>query len=683
MTGVGPRTNPPTAVRTREDWAALADRLLLGVRPYRSPGGALVTLPGAPGGYGTAVDGLEGFARTFLLAGFRLAGERGEDPLGLAERYAAGLAAGTDPSSPERWTRPDEHGQAKVEAASLALILDLTRPWIWDRLDDGVQQRVVEYLAPVVGDEDYPRTNWLWFRVVVETFLRSVGGPWSADDVEADLARHESFVHADGWYSDGAGRGFDHYVGWALHLYPVLWARMQGAADLAAHRRDTDVARLDRFLQDAVRLVGADGGPLVQGRSLTYRFAAAAPFWAGALAGVPSTPPGLLRRAASSVVGHFVERGAPGDDDLLTLGWHGPWRPLAQRYSGTGSPYWASKGLLGLALPADHPVWTTPEEPLPVERADQFVAVTAPGWVVSGTVADGVVRVVNHGTDHAEPGADTGDSPLYARLGYSTATAPLLDADAWRSPLDQSVVLLDDAGRATHRTGMTLLGARVERSGTAARPVDVGVAASRAHAHWVDVDPAAEAHGSGLQGVAVPAGVVRTVSLVRGAWEVRCVRVEDLTAERRVVALRCGGWPVAGAAAVGGAHPGAARVVADGLTSTVVALAGDDAGQAVRAGVHEASDASPLGARAAVPWLSVPARPGRWWVVAVGLEGTVRTDGPAPTDGDGPTAGTAPAAGTTPVDGANPGEGATPTADLVADRVVVTWPDGARTVHAL
>ena len=36
--------------------------------------------------------------------------------------------------------------------------------------------------------------------------------------------------------SDGFERSYDHYVGWALHLYPVLWARMQGAADLAAGR---------------------------------------------------------------------------------------------------------------------------------------------------------------------------------------------------------------------------------------------------------------------------------------------------------------------------------------------------------------------------------------------------------------------------------------------------------------
>ena len=46
----------------------------------------------------------------------------------LADWYATGMAAGTDPASPERWVRLDEHPQAKVEAASIALILDLTRP---------------------------------------------------------------------------------------------------------------------------------------------------------------------------------------------------------------------------------------------------------------------------------------------------------------------------------------------------------------------------------------------------------------------------------------------------------------------------------------------------------------------------------------------------------------------------
>ncbi|KQY24155.1 hypothetical protein ASD16_00895 [Cellulomonas sp. Root485] len=582
-------------IRTREQWAALADEMLLAVRPYASPSHALITLPGAPGGYGTAVDGLEGFARTFLLAGFRLAGERGADPLNLAEHYAAGLAAGTDPSSPERWVRPEEHGQAKVEAASLALILDLTRPWLWDGLDAGVQERVVDYLSSVVGDRGYPRNNWLWFRIVVETFLRSVGGPWSAEDLEEDLALHESFARADGWFSDGDQRSYDHYVGWAMHLYPVLWARMQGAS-LTPERQARDVARLDRYLQDAIRLVGADGSPLLQGRSLTYRFAAAAPYWAGAIAGVPSTSPGQLRRAASSIVTHFVQHGAPDEDGLLTLGWHGPWRPLAQSYSGTGSPYWAAKGMLGLALPADHPVWTAAEEPLPVEVADDLVAVAAPGWIVSGTHDDGIVRVVNHGTDHAFEGSLDGDSPLYARLGYSTATAPLLDEEAWAEPFDQAVVLVDADGRSTHRSGMTLLTCEV---------VDgVGTAASRSEAHRVDVDPSVQTHGSGLVGTSVVVGTLTIVSVVRGAWEVRAVCVDDADPG---LTVRSAGWPVSGEPAVL-TH----GVRGDGLTSLLVADGLDTE-------VRLDKDASPLGTWTATPWVSTPVVAGSWWVTAVCL----------------------------------------------------------------
>ncbi|MFF1527941.1 DUF2264 domain-containing protein [Cellulomonas sp. NPDC058312] len=608
-----------SSARTRQDWLALADRLLDGARPYASPGRARITPPGPAGGYGRDVDGLEGFARTFLLAGFRLAGERGADPTHLAQWYAEGLAAGTDPHAPDRWVRLEEHPQAKVEAASIALVLDLTRPWIWDRLSPRVQEQVVDYLAPAVGDDTYPRINWVWFRTVVQTFLRSVGGPWSADDVAADLATHDTFARPDGWMSDGAERSYDHYVGWALHLYPVLWARMAGAEGLRPEAaRRADVAHLDRYLTDAVHLVGADGSPLLQGRSLVYRFAAAAPFWVGAMAEVPSVSPGLLRRAASGVVGHFTDAGAPDDRGLLTLGWHDAWPRLAQSYSGPGSPYWASKGLLGLALPADHPVWTAPEEPLPVEQADTLRAVRAPGWLVAGTRADGIVRVVNHGTDHALPGSTAGDSPLYARIGYSTATAPLLDDAAWTDPLDGSVVLLDAAGRASHRTGFDVVGEPRTADG-------VGVAASRARAHWLTPAASQEQHGSGLAGAASPAGTLFVVSLVRGPWELRLVRVED--AVPAAVRLRVGGWPVTGA-----------------LVSAVDVLRGGPA----TSGVDRRTDAGPLGDPVHVPWAEVAVDPGTWVAALVTLAGTP-----------------VPSTATLAVDAAT----ATSTA-------AVTWPDG-------
>jgi hypothetical protein len=595
---------------TRPDFAALADRMLVAAGRHASPSQALITLPGVPGGYGTAVDGLEGFARTFLLAGFRVAGEQGRDPLNLLERYADGIAAGTDPSSPERWVTPKEHGQAKVEAASIALILDMTRPWLWDGLDAGVQERVVAYLAQVVGDEDYPRTNWVWFRIVVEQFLASVGGPWSPADIESDLAVHESFAREGGWYCDGEERSYDHYCGWALQLYPILWSRMTGAAELAAPRLPAYTERLDRFLLDAVRMVGADGSPLIQGRSLTYRFAAAAPFWVGAYAETTALDPGLLRRAAAGIVKHFADRGAPDEDGLLTLGWHHPWRRLAQRYSGTGSPYWAAKGMLGLALPADHPVWTSVEKPLPVEQADQLAVIAAPGWALASTPGDGVVRVHNHGTDHANVGDRVGDSPLYARLAYSTATSPLLSEEGWDAPLDQSVSLLDADGRATHRTGFEAL--------DVAQPAGAAVLASRARCHWVDPDRSAPDHGSGRRGTALDAADVMTVSVVRGAWEVRCVHVDpsDAPGWPDVVALRVGGWPITdGESQLTHADPDCASAVGE-HTSSVANLDGF-----TEAGVHRSRDATPLGAWTATPWLQARPRARAWSIAALALNG--------------------------------------------------------------
>lgn len=631
---------PTRRAWSREDWVAYADRLLDAAWRHASPGGGRIHFPGVEGGYGRDVDGLEGFARTLLLAGFRIAGARGVGVDDLITRVRRGVAAGVDPGAPDRWVRPDEHGQAKVEAASVALVLDLTRPWVWDGFDAVTRQRVIDWFSPVVGDDGYPHNNWVWFRIVVQTFLRSVGGPWSPDDIAADLARHDSFVREDGWLSDGDDRSYDHYVGWALHTYPILWSRMTGAGDLARGRTAGDIARLDRFLDDALAMVGADGSPLVQGRSLIYRFAAAAVFWIGAIAEVPSHAPGRLRHAAESVVRHFADRGVPDAAGVLTMGWHGPWRTLAQSYSGPGSPYWAVKGLMGVMLPADHPVWAAPAEPLPVEEGDVLRAVRSPGWIVSATRDDGIVRVVNHGTDHAVTGQVVTDSPLYTRFGYSTATAPLLDEQAWREPLEQSVTLVDRDGRATHRAGMRLRGVTIDDSSC-----EVGVASSSGEVHVITGEPLTRNHGSGFGGAARRIGAVRVDSLVRGSLEIRLVRIEELAADAAPegLLLRVGGWPVAGDAPQVEVDGAAAEVVAGGLVSGIRSFSGGVARVASRA------EASPMGSMSAVPVLEFEVRVGRTVVVAVELRGTA-VDVPRDVE-----------------------------VTVERDEVAVIWPDGCRT----
>lgn len=653
MTDLQQSTSAPAGIGsgwTRADWLTYADRLLGTARTYASPGNGRILFPGAEGGYGRAVDGLEGFARTFLLAGFRIAGARGEGTEELAEFYRRGVVTGVDPHAEDRWVRLEEHAQAKVEAASIALVLDMTRPWIWDRLDAVTQQRVIDYLAPVVGDDTYPKTNWLWFRVVVQTFLRSVGGPWSADDIAHDLALHDALVRDDGWISDGFERSFDHYVGWALHVYPVLWSRMQGADELADGRTAGDVARLDRFLQDAVALIGADGSPLLQGRSLIYRFAAAAPFWAGAIAEVPTVPLGRLRTAAEAVVRHFASRDVPAADGILTMGWHHEWRHLAQSYSGPGSPYWAVKGLLGIALPADHPVWSATAEALPIATADDLRVVRAAGWVVSGTRADGIVRIANHGTDHAAEGSMVGDSPLYARIGYATAAAPLADLRAWDEPLEQSVTLVDAEGRATHRAAMELIDVRVQDD----EGGRVGMSASVSRAHWITPRPSAHRHGSGVEGDVEPAGTVTVHSLLRGPWEVRLARVESLAdgVDAGSLTLRVGGWAIAADSVVHDAGDAGAWVSGNGLRSSIRPLLGAAVGA-----IETRPDASPLGAEAAVPITTQPVAVGEWTatlleLTADDLAADARADVALASDGIGTT-------------------------------VTVTWPDGTATTSRL
>lgn len=85
----------------------------------------MINLPGPASRSGERSDGLEGFARTFLHAAFRMSqSDRGD----LAEWYATG----TDPRSPER-------AQAKVEAASIAwfagLVLPVDHP-VWTDVEE-------------------------------------------------------------------------------------------------------------------------------------------------------------------------------------------------------------------------------------------------------------------------------------------------------------------------------------------------------------------------------------------------------------------------------------------------------------------------------------------------------------------------------------------------------------------
>lgn len=534
----------------RTHWAAVADHLLHGAARYASPEGASVVLPG-PRAH--AVTGLEGFARTFLLACLRIgSGDRPD----LVERAARALHAGSCRGAVESWPRLQPHGQEVVEAAAIALGLHLSRDHLWDLLDEQTRDQLVDWLGGGRGSCGADN-NHVLFPALLQAFLGSVGAPHDPTEVDRALTRIEDFYVGDGWYTDGVGRRFDHYSGWAMHLYPLLIARM---SDLPAMQQ-LYAQRLARFLEDYQHLVGPSGAPVHQGRSLIYRWAVTAPFWLGAMSGVSPLSHGQTRRLTGGVLKAFVDRGVV-DDPILVDGWFRPFAPLAQGYSGPGSAYWVSKGFLGLLLPAEHPLWVAREEPVDTDTGDVSRVLAAPGWLVHSTTDDQVLRLLNHGSD----GHPRRDDDHYRRLAFSDRTGPEVGAMVRDNVVD---VVVD--GEPAQHTG--LLARRVLPLGAASRYVlDVG--------RDVTVD---------------------VVSVLVQRAEVRVARVRGAVG----LPLRLSGWALAGEdpPRAGSDEHQAWAVAADGLTSVVVPLlAGTPA-------LHRSKGTNAFGTHSAVPSAEVAAAP--------------------------------------------------------------------------
>ena len=287
------RISPYTGL-TRDHWCAYADYLLRSAHRHATEDHANLYLPGATSAYGRKSDSLEAFARTFLLASFRIAGDP-EGTAWLADWYAKGLDAGTNPANPDRWPTPGELDQAKVEAASLAVGLALTRDVLWDRLPQRVKEQLVAWFETVIG-EAYPPINWVWFQIVVECSL-----PAWADGTRMRTSTPDwpSTIRCTAATAGlpTAGARVRPLCGLGVPVYPQLLQLMAPEDPRVKARAQLDGERLAEFPGRRRPPGGGDGAPLVQGRSLIYRFAAAAPFWEGQFVRHTPLAPGVTLAA--------------------------------------------------------------------------------------------------------------------------------------------------------------------------------------------------------------------------------------------------------------------------------------------------------------------------------------------------------------------------------------------------
>ncbi len=155
----------------------------------------------------------------------------------------------------------------------------------------------------------------------------------------------------------------DYYIPFAMHFYSLIYAKLMGDEDPERATLFRDRATI--FAKDFLHWFTADGAALPFGRSLTYRFAQGAFWGALAFADVEALPWGEIKGLYLRHLRHWFGKPIFTSDGLLSIGYDYPNLLMSEYYNGPGSPYWAMKAFLPLAIPADHPFWMAKELPFP------------------------------------------------------------------------------------------------------------------------------------------------------------------------------------------------------------------------------------------------------------------------------------------------------------------------------
>lgn len=441
-----PRANPLAGnpLATRADVQRAARHLYEPLRAHTSTGGARVRLGSFGAVFDDAAAELEGFARPLWgLVPLAVGGGQFEH----WERFAAGLAAGTDPESVEHWG-PVAGGadQRIVEQAAIGVALAFYPEKVWEPLKPAARRNLVSWLSRAFEHEP-PKNNWQFFRILVALGLERIGAGYDATAVRASLRRLDRYRRGEHWYVDGRLGNVDYYVAFAFHLYGLVYAAANdlGLGDDA--RAEEFRERAAGFASDFQHWFAPDGAAIPMGRSLTYRFAAAS-FW-GALAWADVETDlswGEVRGLCLRNLRWWADKPISDRDGVLSVGFAYDNRRLAEGYNSPGSPYWCMKAFAALAAPEEHPFWAAHEEGLPVLEAP--VTLPDAGWVVARDDHQAVALVAQQATDLDLP--EQG-AAKYRKLAYSSVFGFSGDfADAVGVVLTDSMLALSDL-EAPHR----------------------------------------------------------------------------------------------------------------------------------------------------------------------------------------------------------------------------------------
>lgn len=349
-------------LHSKRDFTKRLEDMINPLKQYYTKANAGIKLASYGVSYSDEVAKMEAFSR--VLWGLAPLWAGGEDIEGFQELYLNGIKNGTDPNSEEYWGEIPESScdQRIVEMAALGLALILAPQKVWEPLDDDAKHNFHKWLMQV-NNEILSKNNWLLFPLLVNLGFKNVGAPYDAERMNSAIESVHTFYRSNGWYHDGNSDQADYYVPFALHFYTLIYAKVMEKEDPENSRIFKERASL--FAKSFVYWFDENGSALAFGRSLTYRFAQCCFFSACVFAGVEPFPMGVMKGIISRHLEWWLSQPIFDNSGILTVGYAYPNLNMAEFYNAYGSPYWALKAFLILALDENHSFFKAEAQPLP------------------------------------------------------------------------------------------------------------------------------------------------------------------------------------------------------------------------------------------------------------------------------------------------------------------------------
>lgn len=346
-------------LKTKNDYIKCLDKIISPTKKYFTKGCAGIKCGSTRAVYSEEISLMEAFSR--ILWGLAPLWGGGHDNDEFEALYLKGIINGTNPDHEEYWGDIPDYNQKLVETAALGLGLILAPHKLWDPLSDKEKDNFHKWLlqANVAKAVD---NNWNFFPVLVNLGLKNVGASYNKEVVDFAISRFDSFYRGNGWYNDGETDQSDYYIAFAIHFYSLIYAKVMEKEDPENSKKFKD--RAMEFAKDFIYWFDDEGRALAFGRSLTYRFAQCC-FWSACIfAEIEPFPMGVMKGIISRNLEWWLTQPIFDNGGILSVGYAYPNMYMSEQYNAFGSPYWALKSFLILALPDDHKFYK--EEPLPL-----------------------------------------------------------------------------------------------------------------------------------------------------------------------------------------------------------------------------------------------------------------------------------------------------------------------------